>query len=202
MNRPLAAIAFSLAVSLCGTAIAQVDISNPRRLMFVADATDNIIDIVDLIDEEVVFRIETKYPIDDLVATPYAPVLVYTNIERRLVSVYDLKSQKLAREIELPKRKHHPAEDGPGKLRGAGQVVEDQPRAGVAHGLETLQPELQHGSEFLSALTFVAGLLRYQELRLQVGEPGRHHQIIGSDLQPQLAGGIDEDQVLLGQRQD
>ena len=73
MNRPLAAIAFSLAVSLCGTAIAQVDISNPRRLMFVADATDNIIDIVDLIDEEVVFRIETKYPIDDLVATPYAP---------------------------------------------------------------------------------------------------------------------------------
>ena len=101
MNRPLAAIAFSLAVSLCGTAIAQVDISNPRRLMFAADATDNIIDVVDLIDEEVVFRIETKYPVDDLLATPYAPVLVYTNIERRLVSVYNLRSQELAKEIVL-----------------------------------------------------------------------------------------------------
>jgi len=124
MNRPLAAIAFSLAVSLCGTAIAQVDISNPRRLMFVADATDNIIDIVDLIDEEVVFRIETKYPIDDLVATPYAPVLVYTNIERRLVSVYDLKSQKLAREIELPIAPRHMVLDTSGTKIGFSDSVD------------------------------------------------------------------------------
>ncbi len=124
MNRSLAAIAFSLAVSLCGTAIAQVDISNPRRLMFVADATDNIIDIVDLIDEEVVFRIETKYPIDDLVATPYAPVLVYTNIERRLVSVYDLKSQKLAREIELPIAPRHMVLDTSGTKIGFSDSVD------------------------------------------------------------------------------
>jgi len=124
MNRPLAAIAFSLAVSLCGTAIAQVDISNPRRLMFAADATDNIIDVVDLIDEEVVFRIETKYPIDDLVATPYAPVLVYTNIERRLVSVYDLKSQKLAREIELPIAPRHMVLDTSGTKIGFSDSVD------------------------------------------------------------------------------
>ena len=76
MNRLLKSLAFASALILGGTAIAAVDISNPARLMFVADTIDNIIDIIDLVDEEVVFRIETKYPVDDLLATPYAPVLI------------------------------------------------------------------------------------------------------------------------------
>ena len=92
MNRLLDSLVITASVFISGTAFAQVDISNPLRLMFVADATDNVIDVVDLIDEEAIYRIETKYPVDDLIATPYAPVLVYTNIERRLVSVYDLRS--------------------------------------------------------------------------------------------------------------
>jgi DNA-binding beta-propeller fold protein YncE len=83
------------------------DLSNPLKLMFVADAEQNLIDVIDLDSRETVFRIETHYPVDDLVATPYAPVLVYTNIERRLVSLYDLRNQKVAMEITLPITPRH-----------------------------------------------------------------------------------------------
>ncbi len=96
-------LALLVALLFAGALSAQdaVDISDTRRLMFVADATEPFIDVVDLVDEEVVFRIETAHVVDDLVATPYAPVLVYTSIERRLVSIYDLRNQVLAREVEL-----------------------------------------------------------------------------------------------------
>ena len=59
-----------------------VDISNPQRLMFVADAEDPVIDVIDLVENEVVFRIETEERVDDMVATPFAPVLIYTNREQ------------------------------------------------------------------------------------------------------------------------
>ncbi len=118
MNRLFILLAFASTLLLGGTATAAVDVSNPARLMFVADTVDNIIDIVDLVDEEVVLRIETKYPVDDLLATPYAPVLVYTNIERRLVSVYNLRSQELAKEIELPIVPRHMVLDTSGSKIG------------------------------------------------------------------------------------
>ncbi len=118
MNRLLDSLVITASVFISGTAFAQVDISNPLRLMFVADATDNVIDVVDLIDEEAIYRIETKYPVDDLIATPYAPVLVYTNIERRLVSVYDLRSKELAKEIELPIAPRHMVLDTSGSKIG------------------------------------------------------------------------------------
>ena len=38
-------------------------------------------------------------------------------------------------------------------------------------------------------------------LRLEVGEPRRHHQVVGGQLQPQLARLGDELEILLGQRQ-
>ena len=50
--------------------LAAVDISNPQHLMFVADAVDPIIDVIDLRVNEVVFRIETKHRVDDLSARP------------------------------------------------------------------------------------------------------------------------------------
>ena len=118
MNRLLPAIAFCSTLVLSSTATAQVDISNPLRLMFAADATDNVIDVVDLVEEEAIFRIETNYPVDDLIATPYAPVLVYTNIERRLVSVYDLRSHELVKEIEFPIAPRHMVLDTSGTKIG------------------------------------------------------------------------------------
>ena len=110
-------------LALLGTVLpvhigAAADLSNPLKLMFVADAEENFIDVVDLDTREAVARIETKYPVDDLVATPYAPVLIYTNIERKLVSLYDLREQRLAMEVTLPMTPRHMVLDTSGSKIG------------------------------------------------------------------------------------
>lgn len=124
MSRLLSTLALSSALLVSGPAFAQVDISNPLRLMFAADSTENVIDVIDLQEEKAVFRIETKHPVDDVIATPYAPVLVYTNIERRLVSVYDLRSHELAKEIELPIAPRHMVLDTSGTKLGFSDSVD------------------------------------------------------------------------------
>ena len=43
---------------------------------------------------------------------------------------------------------------------------------------------------------------RQQKPRLQEGEPGRHDQIVGREFEPLLARGLDEQQILLGERKD
>ncbi len=111
----LALAAMALAAS--GAARAQ-DISNPQRLMFVADAVEPLIDVVDLFENEVVYRIETAHVADHVVATPHAPILVHVNIERRLVSLYDLSSKELAREVELPIVPRHMVLDTTGSRIG------------------------------------------------------------------------------------
>ncbi|MBH98736.1 MAG: hypothetical protein CMM56_09855 [Rhodospirillaceae bacterium] len=100
------------------SAYAQVDISNPQRLMFVADAIDPIIDVIDLQSNEVIFRIETKQVVDDLVATPFAPVLIYTNYEQQLVSMYNLETKELAKEVILPIVPRHMVLDTTGSKIG------------------------------------------------------------------------------------
>jgi DNA-binding beta-propeller fold protein YncE len=110
----LTALLISLLPALAGA----VDISNPLQFMFVADSEDNVIDIIDLDAREVVFRIETKYPVDDLVVTPFAPVLAFTNIERDLVSLYDLRKQEVAVELTLPMTPRHMVLDTSGSKIG------------------------------------------------------------------------------------
>ncbi|HEX9876798.1 MAG TPA: hypothetical protein VGC50_09125 [Gammaproteobacteria bacterium] len=117
MRIPLPTLAILIA-GLGPAAVGAVDISNPLKLMFAADAEDNLIDVIDLDSREKVFRIETKYPVDDLVVTPFAPVLVYTNIERGLVSLYDLRQQKLAMEVTLPITPRHMVLDTSGSKIG------------------------------------------------------------------------------------
>ena len=46
------------------------------------------------------------------------------------------------------------------------------------------------------------GCFRQQQARFEVGEPRRHHQIIGGELEPQLARRLDEGEILVGERQD
>jgi len=77
------------------------DISNPRRYMFVADTLEPVIDVVDLRSEEVVYRIKTETLVDHVLVTPYAPVLIYANIEAQSVSFYNLESKTLARTLQL-----------------------------------------------------------------------------------------------------
>ena len=69
------------------------------------------------------------------------------------------------------------------------------------HGLEPLQPELQQRRHHLAARLVVGCRLRHHQPALEVGEPGRHHQVIGGDLDALLAHRLDEGEVLLGKRQ-
>ena len=56
----------------------------------------------------------------------------------------------------------------------------------------------------MSAALMPSGVavLGQQQARLEVGEPGRHHQVVGGEFEPQLARLLDEGEVLVGQRQD
>ena len=56
--------------------------------------------------------------------------------------------------------------------------------------------------QILARGAFLARVGRQQQARLQEGEPGRHHQVVGRQFDPQRLGLVDEGQVLLGQLQD
>lgn len=119
-----ALLTFILVAAMLPSLALSADLSNPLNLMFVADAEDNLIDVIDLRSREVVARIETKFPVDDLVATPFAPVLIYTNIEQKLVSLYDLREQRLAMEVTLPMAPRHMVLDTSGSKIGFSDSVD------------------------------------------------------------------------------
>ncbi len=90
------------------------DISDPTRFMFVGDREQNFIDVVSLADAEVVHRIETSVHPDHIIATPFAPLLMYANIETRTVVFYDLEKQQEWNTIELPIAPRHAVLDTTG----------------------------------------------------------------------------------------
>src|SRR5690606_11778697 len=107
LMRPLRCWAIvGAALSSLGVAQAQ-DISNPLHLMFVADVASPLLDVVDLEDRRVVYRIDTEHVVDDLVVTPNAPILAYSNIERRTLTFYDLRSKAIARTTAVPLAPRH-----------------------------------------------------------------------------------------------
>lgn len=77
------------------------DISDPSRFMFVADVADKLIDVVDLSRQETVERLETRFRVDDLVVTPYAPFLAYTNVEEKVIVFIDLREKKEITSVDL-----------------------------------------------------------------------------------------------------
>ena len=81
-------------------------------------------------------------------------------------------------------------------------VAVDQARRRVAHRLQPLQAELQHRSQFLAALAILARLLGDQQLRLEIGEPRRHHEVVGGEFKPHRPHLFDEFQILVDQRHD
>ena len=87
--------------------------------------------------------------------------------------------------------------------------VDPEPRpaqqlpARLAHGLQPAQLEGQPGRQILGrGLVRRSRLRRQQQPRLQVGEPGGHHQVLGRQLQIGMAHRGDEVQVLLGEADD
>ncbi len=61
---------------------------------------------------------------------------------------------------------------------------------------------MQQRCHFLAARLFVVLLLGHHKPAFEISKPGRHHQIVGGDLDPLLADGFDERQILLGQCQN
>jgi DNA-binding beta-propeller fold protein YncE len=101
-----------------------VDISNPMKLMFVGDRTEKLIDVVSLDDAEVVHRIETSIHPDHIIATPYAPILIYTDTAAKKVVFYDLKKQEEVRTLELPMTPRHVVLDTTGAKIGISDDVD------------------------------------------------------------------------------
>ena len=83
------------------------DISNPANFMFVSDREEKLIDIVDLVKHKTVYRIETDFVADHVIATPFAPILVYISIDKRVATFFNLRSKEVFNEITLPLSPRH-----------------------------------------------------------------------------------------------
>ncbi len=99
-------LAVLLLLSLSG--IAQgVDLSDPKQFMFVGDRSNNTIDVISLGDNEVVHRIETSIHPDHIVATPFAPILMYTDSSTRQAIFFDLNKRIESEPVDLPVTPRH-----------------------------------------------------------------------------------------------
>ncbi len=77
----------------------------------------------------------------------------------------------------------------------------DQGLSRGADRLKSAKPELQRAGEFLGGRLFALLRPRKQEPRLQIGEPGGHHEIIRRKLETKASRGFDEFKILFGKRQ-
>ena len=100
------------------------DLSNPANFMFVSDRKDKLIDVVDLVKRKTVHRIETDHITDHVIATPYAPLLVYINIEHRVATFYDLRKKKVFGEVILPITPRHAVLNTTGSRIGISDSVD------------------------------------------------------------------------------
>src|SRR3546814_10170549 len=71
----------------------------------------------------------------------------------------------------------------------------------LAHLPQSLEPQLQAQRQVVGGRIF-RRVLGQQQRRLQIGEPRRHHQIIGRDLQLERAHLGDEGQILFDEREN
>lgn len=84
-----------------------VDLSDTTQFMFVGDRSDNIIDVISLISNEVVHRIDASIHPDHIIATPFAPILMYANIEAGQAVFFDLREKKEVKTIDLSVSPRH-----------------------------------------------------------------------------------------------
>lgn len=108
---------------LTGSAHA-ADISNPTKLMFVGDAKENLIDVISLDKGEVVHRIETSIHPDHIIATPFAPILMYTDTAAKKIVFYDLKKQQESKSLDLTVSPRHVVLDTTGAKVGISDDVD------------------------------------------------------------------------------
>ena len=80
-------------------------------------------------------------------------------------------------------------------------VALHQRLSGKADRLQALKTGGEVFRQHLSARLVILRRLRQQQAGLQIGEPGRHDEIIGRKLQPEAAGHLHEGEILLCQSQ-
>lgn len=91
-----------IVLMLAAGSVQAADISNPLKLMFVGDAEKNLIDVISMDKGKVIYRIETSIHPDHIIATPFAPILMYTDTAAKKIVFYDLKKQRESKSLELP----------------------------------------------------------------------------------------------------
>ncbi len=68
--------------------------------------------------------------------------------------------------------------------------------------LQMLQAAREVGGKIGGGRLIGFGRLGQQQPRFQIRQPGRHHQIVGGELDPEIARALDEGEILVGERQD
>ncbi len=109
---------------LVAATVHAADISDPTRFMFVADRNENLIDVISLDDAKVVHRIETSIHPDHIIATPFAPILMYTDVAARKAVFFDLKTKVETNTIELPITPRHVVLDTTGAKVGISDDID------------------------------------------------------------------------------
>ena len=104
--------------------VSAADISDPTQFMFVGDRDDNTIDVISLDSLDVVHRIETSIHPDHIIATPFAPILMYADIEAHKVVFYDLAEQREWNTLELPMAPRHAVLDTTGAKIGISDDID------------------------------------------------------------------------------
>ncbi len=74
--------------------------------------------------------------------------------------------------------------------------------AGLADLFQMLQAAREIGGKIRGRRLIGLGRFGQKQPRFQIRKPGRHHQIVGSELDAQIARALDEGKILVGQRQD
>ena len=113
-----------IALLLAAGPVHAVDISNPVKLMFVGDARENLIDVISLSKGEVIYRIKTSIHPDHIVATPFAPILMYTDTAAKKIVFYDLKKQQESRSLDLTVTPRHVVLDTTGAKVGISDDID------------------------------------------------------------------------------
>jgi DNA-binding beta-propeller fold protein YncE len=114
----------TIAGVLLALTVQAADISNPTQFMFVGDRDDDIIDVISLADAKLVHRIETSIHADHIIATPFAPILMYANTEAKQAVFYNLEEKAEVAKIDLPIAPRHVVLDTTGAKIGISDSVD------------------------------------------------------------------------------
>src|SRR6185437_6204874 len=109
-----------------------------------------------------------------------------------------VKRRRIFRLLDLGDRLRQPARENVAiELRTAHQFA-----GHFAERFKTPEPISERKRHILGARAAFGRGLRQQQTRFEISEPGRHHQIVGGKLEPQLPRRLDESEVLVGKRQN